>query len=462
MSLNRLLARLPNLSSTPVRRLLVNGSWSFLSGTFSKLAPLVVLALVARFLGRESVGLLAFVQTTIVVTGGFVGVGLGMGATRSLADLTNATPERRGGSLILFGTVTLAILLTSATLLSVGSEWFANEVLGEPAIARLLGLSGPLLLFTGCQFFQQGVLAGLTAFRGQAVANFLSGFLVLPCAGVGLYLGNLEAVIGGLTVAACGASLVSGWIIHQEFRALGVRYDWRQAWSQRSELHTFALPCLMLNIVTAPADWICFKLLLSQPGGVNSLGIYAAANQWSVLIRFLPMTFASALLPQLTRHVDDPELKVRNRLVGIGYLMTAAATIPLAGAVVWCSGTVMGWYGPDFAPYGGVLQLLALSGVAIAFQVTIERMLTAFKVIWGGFAVRVCGATSYCLFAVWLVPYGADGLAIARLLSSVILAVSFWLVLRARMRQTKVSPGALEEAAGVEEPQEAPRPRQAA
>lgn len=73
----------------------------------------------------------------------------------------------------------------------------------------------------------------------------------------------------------------------------------------------FSIPATMNTIMVVPAFWL-IKTLLVHNCGYESLGIYEAADQWKVIILFVPGAIANILLPIFLIY---RELKVLNHFL---------------------------------------------------------------------------------------------------------------------------------------------------
>ena len=70
--------------------------WSIGGATISRALMLLAMMLVARFLGKTEYGELGMIQSTVGMFGVFAGFGLGMTATKHVAEYRRKDPERAG------------------------------------------------------------------------------------------------------------------------------------------------------------------------------------------------------------------------------------------------------------------------------------------------------------------------------------------------------------------------------
>ena len=88
---------LDRLLASPLGRRIAKGVfWSLAGALISRGLAMVSSVLVARMLGREGFGELGTIQATVGMFGVFAGFGLGMTATKFVAELKFTNPLRAG------------------------------------------------------------------------------------------------------------------------------------------------------------------------------------------------------------------------------------------------------------------------------------------------------------------------------------------------------------------------------
>ncbi len=82
--------------------------WSLLGALMAQGATLAASVITARLLGREQFGEYGMIQSTVGMLGIFAGLGLGMTATKFVAELRTRDPQR-AGRIIALGTAAAVI-----------------------------------------------------------------------------------------------------------------------------------------------------------------------------------------------------------------------------------------------------------------------------------------------------------------------------------------------------------------
>jgi O-antigen/teichoic acid export membrane protein len=405
-------------------QLIRSSGWLALAAVLSRSGTLLASVLVVRWLGKDAYGLFALTQTTVLMAGGFLGAGFGMAATKLIAEVRSSSSQEAGGAMLLFELSTLVTAIIAAAALVACRNVLSVDLLQEPRLAELLSLSAPLLVATSLNLYQAGVLAGLESYRETAVANAISGLLSLPITVAGVWFGGLHGAIVAQTISmALSCAIYQRWI-SAGCRASGIQRRWLEAIAQRRILWQLGLPTMMLSAINAPTDWLSFAILSRHPNGISEIGIYSVANQWCLVLRFLPLMMGAALLPMAARTATECPNRVCLPLFLSGLRLSALVCAPFALMIIALSPMIMRWYGRGFAEHWDVLALLAACGMAIALQTTADRFLIGLGAAWTSFWLSLGRSTILIGSTLALLDSGANGLAIARLAAFAVSAVA--------------------------------------
>ena len=148
--------------SSPVSVRLAQGVfWSLLGSIISRGLGVVGSILVARVLGMTAFGEFTAVQSTVGLFGTFAGLGLGVTATKYVAELRDSQPARCGRviSLILAIAALGGVMATLALIQF--SDGFATHALATPKLGSSLRWGSGLILFSTLQGVYSGALGGV-------------------------------------------------------------------------------------------------------------------------------------------------------------------------------------------------------------------------------------------------------------------------------------------------------------
>jgi len=199
-------------ASPLVQRIITGSFWALIGAVTLRASRLISSILVAQFLGKTGFGEYGIIQSTIGLFGAFAGFGMGVTATKYIAEFREKHPRRAGRIMGLTGVFTVF----TGGIMSFGLFLFAPllsaHALAAPHLSGTLRIGALFLFLTTLNGAQQGALAGFEAFKSIAIVNFLVGVLSLPLIIGGVYWGAYKGLCGvnserghSLDPESCGA-----------------------------------------------------------------------------------------------------------------------------------------------------------------------------------------------------------------------------------------------------------------
>lgn len=407
---------LTRVNASPLGLRLARGMFWNLSGTLiSRFLALCASIFVSRMLGMQGFGELGIIQSTVGMLGVFAGFGLGVTATKFVAEYRNVNPEKAGRIMalsVLFAAIT-GVVMTLLLLLS--APWIATETLAAPELSSLLQISAGLLFLSALNGAQNGALAGFEDFRSIALVNLLGGVSSFPLMVGGVYLAGLPGAVWGL-VASMGVNcILSFYALHKKARSTGVHFQYRGSLQEFSVIHSFSLPSALAGMMVGPVYWACNALLVNQPGGYEQLGMFNAANQWFAVMLFLPVVLAQVALPVLSEQMGQGNKKQSWRVTILSIKVSTLVVIPLLIVLSLGSPWLMALYGPGFGDGWPILIVVLVTAGLVTILTPMGQLLVAGNRLWAGFMMNLGWAALFLLLTLYMVDSGAFGLAIARL-----------------------------------------------
>lgn len=399
------------------RQLLKDSGWLAAGSALGRATIAVSSIFTARWLGKEPFGLVSIAQSTVLMFGGFLGVGFGMAATKLLAEQRASGDRQVGKGIAVLGYCNLLLAGLAAIGLLLARNLMSQSIVGSDELSGLLVPGAFLLVGTAVNFFQVGLLSGLGEFRATAAANGWSCLVTLPATLWGVWAGGAYGTMVGSAVGMAVSYVIFRKKINAACRNQQIDLAVGQVKEHLPMLWHVALPNVFLSSINAPIDWICLTILAMGEAGPSEVAIFSACNQWCLLLRFLPMTVASALLPAVAQANSQSDQSTR-QLVGFGLLLNGGLGAVLAIVFAIASPWILSSYGAEFEQSEGVLLLLLCAGVAIAVQLAADRVLTGLDRVWSVFWMNALRGVIYVGMAAALVVYGALGLAVARCVTS--------------------------------------------
>ncbi|MDR4503337.1 MAG: oligosaccharide flippase family protein [Candidatus Scalindua sp.] len=385
--------------------------WSMAGAVISRGLMLAASVLVARMLGKTGYGELGMIQSTVGMFGVFAGFGLGLTATKHVAEFFRSDPERAGRIIGLSGLVAMVTGGLMAMGLFVFAPWLAEHTINAPHLAGVLRIGAVILFISALNGAQTGALSGFEAFKTIAYVNLFVGLISFPILVCGAYFGGLTGAVWALAINLGFNWLFNHLALRKEAHRYRVLFTFRKCSRELSILWRFSLPAVLSGTMVGPVFWICKSMLANQQDGYSELGVYAAAEHWQALVYFASGIIAQAAFPVLSQLYGDGQRQLFKKTLLTQIYLNGA--IVLSGAVVISilSKPIMTTYGPEFSGNTLVLITVMLGCIPMQLAGIVGVVNKCVGNIWWGVLLNALWATAILLATSALVRYGALGLA---------------------------------------------------
>lgn len=422
---------------SPLTKRIASGAfWSILGTASAKAIVLVAGIVCANILGKTSYGELGIVRSTISLFIVFGTAGLGVTATRFIAKYKKEDTQKVEsviGITVLFSLI-MAAIITSLVFLF--AEKIATNTLNNVELKRSIQFGSIILFATILNGVYNGINTGFENFKNIAINTLCSSIIEAVLIIIGAYYWGVNgAVIGyGIGIfslmlfnfiAACKALAQ----INGELSFLKIKKN------DFSILYKFTIPAALSSFLVAPAYWVV-RALLVRFKDYGELGILEAAEQWRIIILFIPSALSYIILPILSSYTDNE--KDYKKAMNINILLNVSVAFILAIIISACSNIIMNTYGSDFNN-NIPLILLAFSTVFSSFASVVGSAIVSQGKMWTGL---VFNAIWGCLFIGFTylslrLGYGAAGVASSLLLSYLFHSISQSIYLYCTMKKHK-------------------------
>jgi O-antigen/teichoic acid export membrane protein len=397
-----------------LRARFVKGTFWVLLGTLiSQGMQLAATVFVARWIGKSEYGELGIVTSTVGMFGVFVGLGLGLTATKYVSELRQEDPLRAGRIAAL--TLTMALVSGSAitAVLILLSPWLATHTLASPSVATPLAIGSGLLFLGELNGVQASILSGFEAFGAIARVSLSAGLCSLPIIITTTSLWGLKGAVSGLVLSVAVNCILTNTALRHEADKAGVPISFSGSWKEKVVLWKFSAPAFLASAVVTPIAWICNTMLVNQPNGYAEMGLFSAANQWRNIILFLPGIISRVLLPILSSHSRESasEASRFSNSLAAGFSAGVAVAFPLVTLLNFASTLIAGAYGKDFAAMIWPLAGLSYTGGVLAIGTPVGLAVQAKGAMWLGFVSNLYWAVLLLGFFHFFFVHGAWGLA---------------------------------------------------
>ena len=433
------------LRSSSVGKRLARGTfWTVMGAVISRLLGLLSSIILARFLGKVPFGELGIIQSTVGLFGAFAGLGIGITATKYVAEWRELEPARCGR--VIGFSLSAAVAgggLAGLGLLIFG-DWLATHTLAAPQLAPLLRVGAWLAVFSAIQGAYIGALTGFEAFKQASWVNWSSSLIGVPLTVVGALLAGLPGAVWAMVLQMALSCVLGHRALAKETAKAGVKISFKLSPHEWAMLWRFTLPVFLSTLLATPAGWFSRTVLVNQHDGYGQAALVSAANQWVNLVNFLPWTMGSVLVPIFAnlyatgRHAEFRQLLRQN------LLLNAAVALSLALPLMLFASMILGFYGPGFGDGVPIFILTMILGTFTALNNLFSRAMQSAGKAW-------VDLTSNGLWALVIVAgswplvhhYQGLGLVAVHTLAALALIIWQWAIIRRFLRlasQTAVPP----------------------
>ena len=408
---------------SPVFARFSRGALCSVIGAVASQGGLVMASIVtARLVGKEAFGALGILQSTAGTLGTFAGLGLGVAATKYIAELLTVDAIRAGRVASL--TLILAFVAggTAGAALFMSGPWVATHTINAPDLLPQLRIASALTVASVINGVQIGVLTGLEAFSAIALVSVARGILSVLIGVIAVLGWGLSGAVVALAVCATVGCCLNQIALNRVCRHAGVPIVICGMWKEWSLLWRFCLPAWLSSAMVGPVTWGACAILVNAPDGFSQMGIYNAANQWRNATLFLPAVISQPLLPIFAdlhrKRSADCEHLMWVSVAAAGFL-SAIVAVPICIGSPW----IMSLYGSRFGESWLVLCLLAASTIPAACCGVVGQVIAGGGKLWRGLIMNLLWAAILISFTLGSRQFGAVGLSAALFISYSVHAV---------------------------------------
>jgi O-antigen/teichoic acid export membrane protein len=406
------------INNSPLARRLARGAfWTLVGAAAARILRIPISVFLARFMGPTKYGELGIASASIDLFGMLAGLGLGMTATKYVAELRVKDPTRAGAIIAISTVVATVGGGVFAVALFVFAPWLAAHTLGAPQLTVPLRIGSLALFFSSINGAQSGALFGFEAFHVVAKLQAMVGVLDLPFMLGGYFLGGLNGVLIGMAASRIMTCILMQRALTGEAARYGITIvltHWRQ---ELAVLWHFSVPAALAGAMAFPVNWVCSAILVNKPHGYAEMGAYSAASQWYNMLIFLPSVLGSGLLPILSDRMGDRDGKSSGKIISFMIGLNAAIVVPCAFVMSLGSPLIMRLYGAGYRDAWPTLIVVLWTAAIMALIAPVGDVIAASGKMWIGFVMNSGWAAVFIAFTVLLAPRGSIGLASSRLIA---------------------------------------------
>jgi O-antigen/teichoic acid export membrane protein len=406
------------------RRVATSARWSLGGAIISRGLTLVSLVVVARALEPGDFGKLTVIQTTAALAAALAGLGLGLAATKRIAEQRNedktSAGQAAGAALVLTAAAGALLSVTFLVLSGPISRVFLNapDLSSQMRLAALLPLVGS---FAGAQL---GILYGLEAFREVFLSGVARGIAVSVLLVIGAYQAGLTGALVGLSGGELLAIGMSHIMIRRSAARAGVVIPYRATLADARTLYRLAGAASIASIAIQSAMWFGQLVLVRQADGFSQAALFNLAYRWYLAITFLSSALSPIALPLLANVRTSRPMGEYGRLARLTLIGSLAVVVGPVIVVVGLAPAIMRLGGPAFASAWPTLVILAAAALPSALNNALSQTALSLNKVRAWLLSDGLLAVTLAVMAFLLVPYlGGAGLAIAYLSAMVMTCI---------------------------------------
>ena len=416
------------------RRIVTGATWSIVGAGLASGLTMVSNIACARFLGAAHFGELAVVLATTTLLTTLFAAGLGMTASRYVAEHRNSDPKRAGTIIGLSWVTSIVTGAVTALLVLLLAPWLSREVLHASRLSSALSLAGLVRFFAALNGSQIGTLSGLEAFKTVALGNLVRGIGIILFVIVGAVLGGVAGALLGHVAAGAVSALFYQIAVRRECASRAITISYRFGREDLRILWRFTFPVLMTNLCFAPAAWWS-NVLLANRSGYSEVGVFNAVFQWQLVIMFFSNAISNIGLPMLSNLRAERDPAKYKKCLAMSLFLTSAPAVTIAVPVAICARFIMRLYGPAFEHGATALALICLAAVLFAITLPIGHVIWSLDATISAVLLALLRSGALVIASYALARGGATGLAGAYVIMGIIQTVAivpftFWILRR--------------------------------
>lgn len=407
------------------RQFAIGAFWALVGAVVSRGLTLASSVAAGRLLGTTGFGEIGMIQSTQGLFGIVAGAGLGLAATKFVAEFRSTDPVKTGRCATLATTIALVSGSVMALVLLACSGVMASSVLRAPHLTAELQVATGLVLFGTINGVQTGALVGFGDFRTLAVLSSIRGVGQCGFLIAGIAVGGVLGGVVGLVLTEAIAVLANQVALRRSLPATVTWRDRRAAWSELVPMCRFGGLSLLGSICTMSAMWFANLVLVAQPGGYPALGVFNAAERWRQLLLFLPASFSPVILTTLSNLHGRKDPDAYRRLFGLNLAVSVGVVVVPSIGIMLCAGPAMGLFGDEYRGGWMTLVILSASSVVVVLNNLLGQILVSRGAVMGRFVLDVLLAAVLALASWQLIPiYREQGMALGSLIAFAVTATA--------------------------------------
>lgn len=400
------------------KRILYGAFWSLAGTALAKGILLISSIFLAHILGVKYYGELGLVRSTINMFVCFGTVGMGVTASKYISQYLKTDKNYVGKIISITGTfATISGFIISILIFSF-SSLIAGYTSTDTELDLEIKIGTIILLATVINGAINGILSGFEDFKHIAINTFISSIIESILIILGAFLYSVIGALIGYGLGTLSLLLLNIYSSHKNMIKNNINTNYRDLkLADFSVIYKFSIPAAISSFLVAPTFWV-IRTMVVKYDGMSSLGVYEMADQWKIIILFIPSALSNIILPILSSKNNINEKNDYVKALKYNLSINIIVTLIFAILISFASSSITKFYGPGFENNIPIILLsfsTCFSSIASVFGIAI---ISKGKV-WIGLTYNILWALYFILFSYYALNngYGINGVALALLLS---------------------------------------------
>ena len=418
--LKKIISRFSFSRSQLIKRLVYGAFWTGIGTVVAKGLTVVASFCVARFCGKTEFGEYGMVINTATMLSTVCGMGMGTTVIKYVAEFKERNPERAGRILAMATFLTWGMAIILGVVFLVLADVIAIRLIAAPHLAPLLRIAALGVILGIFNEVQLASLTGCEAYKDRAKISISAGIIQSVMLILCSWLWGLKGAVIAFSIAALVTIVLTTILMMPVWKRYGLQRRFKGMLLEWKVLIGFSLPTILLLLFGFPVSWFTRTLLAKIPNGYDHLAIINAAAPWGTLVAFLVTTIGTALVPILSDIIGKGERERALRLTWRMFGLNAAIVVPICIGICLFAPLILKVYGDGFETGVFAFCLVALAnGLGTIYQ-PMWNYLVGAGMMWTNFIIVFITAVIQIVLAYLLVWRGAEGLAGASLVCTVL------------------------------------------
>lgn len=399
-------------------RIVKGAFWTFTGTALGKLLILISGIFCARILGQIQYAELGILRSTINMFVVFGSTGIGLAATKYISEFRS----KSNCKIVSIYKVSYLFSLTIGFILTFivfeGAELLAENTLNATHLTDEIRISSIILFFTIMNGIQNGILSGYEDFKQIAINTFWSSLIEGVAVVIGAYYCGVYGALLGF-----GLGFIVCYIMNEKSIRKHINNNYQVLLKTKINkedvifILKYSIPATLSSLLVVPTYWLS-KIFLVNYAGYTQLSIFEAADQFKVVILFIPGAISRIVLPILSNIYNPNNKDLFNKTLRTNIYLNVGTASVIGMIVILFSDYLMNLYGKGFDD-NLTLIFLALSTIFSSLAGVVGSAIYSRAKMWPSFFWNLFWSFLFLSFSyisiIW--GYGARGVAFSLLAS---------------------------------------------